>query len=390
MAATAPLLGASRASAAAFGGGAHRIHRAGGETPSTSARRTRSAHQSVIDELVEGKRSHQARQERRATAPFLGAGRVRKRHSSRRRNSSPPCGKKGGTVVIDSPDRELPPVRDRQAGRRQEEAAPHTSPKARAKKPASSSQQPARPVSPENPPKPRIALLEFFAGIRGASKAFETLPTTGVGKLVVECNPYLNEWAKVRWPHERLMTDVPELDQETVSNFLATLPAHDMVLIVAGFPCKDLSRLKTGCKNLDGKHSKLFYQLPRIREIAVKVSIVPVRFLVENVVCDEEAMMEITKELGTRPCRISASTVSATNRDRLYWADSAWSLKSGEEESKNNHFTTIKPKQNAKRLDFLKEGSKFSDSFKGRLPCITGFRRAEAPPRHPAGLESAS
>ena len=175
-----------------------------------------------------------------------------------------------------------------------------------------------------------------------------------------------------------------------MSNFLATLPAHDMVLIVAGFPCKDLSRLKTGCKNLDGKHSKLFYQLPRIREIAVKVSIASVRFLVENVVCDEEAMVEITKELGTRPFRFSASTVSATNRDRLYWTDSVWSLKSGEEESKHKHFTTIKLKPNPKRLDFLKEGSKFSDSFKGRLPCITGFRRAGAPPRHTAGLESAS
>ena len=74
--ATAPLLGASQPSATALGGGAHRTHRAGEERPSTSARRTRSAHQSVIDWLVDGKGSHQARQDRRATAPFLGAGRV--------------------------------------------------------------------------------------------------------------------------------------------------------------------------------------------------------------------------------------------------------------------------------------------------------------------------
>ena len=97
----------------------------------------------------------------------------------------------------------------------QEEAAPHITPKARAKKPASSSQQLARPVSPESPPKPRIALLELFAGIRGASTALETLPITGVGTLAVERNPDFNEWAEVRWPHEQLMTDVAELDQET-------------------------------------------------------------------------------------------------------------------------------------------------------------------------------
>ena len=146
------------------------------------------------------------------------------------------------------------------------------------------------------------------------------------------------------------MTDVAELGQETVSNFLAILPSHDMVLIVAGCPCKDLSRLKGGRKNVDGKRSKLFYQLPRISEIAVKVSNVPVRFLVGNVVCDEEAMTmtEITKELVIRPFSISAVAVSGPSRDRLYWADSVWSLKSGEEEAKNKLFTTIKPSSSSR------------------------------------------
>eukprot|EP00972_Heterocapsa_arctica_P071900 10620236-Heterocapsa_arctica.AAC.1 len=86
-----------------------------------------------------------------------------------------------------------------------------------------------------------------------------------------------------------------------------------MVLIVCGFPCRDLCRPKS-----DGpsKRNKLFHHLPRILDLVEEAVEVPVRFLAEWVVCNDPTIKEISKELGVKPLRISALPLSATMRDR--------------------------------------------------------------------------
>jgi site-specific DNA-cytosine methylase len=237
----------------------------------------------------------------------------------------------------------------------------------------------------------RIALLELFAGMRGASRALEMLPVTVVGTMAVECNPYLNEWAKVRWPDEVVIPDIDHVDEILVHEFLEDLPPFDIVLIVGGFPCKDLSRLKTGRKNLEGAHSRLFFHLPEIRERVIKSTNAPVRFLVENVMCDTDALSEISRELAVKPYRITSTPVSAASRDRLYWVDSTWSAQKGEEVVTTNPlFAVVKLRERDKRLEVLDKGSKFHADFGGRLPCVTGYHPSERQPRHPAGYEQAS
>eukprot|EP00972_Heterocapsa_arctica_P005760 851536-Heterocapsa_arctica.AAC.1 len=62
----------------------------------------------------------------------------------------------------------------------------------------------ARPTPSQAPPRVReapaaanlrVALIELFAGMRGASRALELLQVTVVGTMAVECNTYLNAWA---------------------------------------------------------------------------------------------------------------------------------------------------------------------------------------------------
>eukprot|EP00972_Heterocapsa_arctica_P075522 11138604-Heterocapsa_arctica.AAC.1 len=74
--------------------------------------------------------------------------------------------------------------------------------------------------------------------------------------------------------------------------------------------------------------------------------------------CDESLIQEISEELGVKPLRISASSVSATSRDRLYWCDSTWLAQEEEEVNETNPlFTVVKLRKNNDRLDILDEGS---------------------------------
>eukprot|EP00972_Heterocapsa_arctica_P020033 2957504-Heterocapsa_arctica.AAC.1 len=91
--------------------------------------------------------------------------------------------------------------------------------------------------------------------------------------------------------------------------------------------------------------------------------------------CDESAIKEISEELGVKPLRISASSVLATSRDRLYWCNSTWLTQEEEEVNDTNPlFTVVKLRKNNDRLDILDEGSQFHKDSSGRLLCISGYR----------------
>ncbi len=88
-------------------------------------------------------------------------------------------------------------------------------------------------------------------------------------------------------------------------------------LILAGFPCQDLSINKSNREGLNGARSGLFWELVRaIREACPKY------FLVENnYLMPKEDMDVISKELGVFPLMINSSMFSAQSRQRLYWTN---------------------------------------------------------------------
>jgi DNA (cytosine-5)-methyltransferase 3A len=91
----------------------------------------------------------------------------------------------------------------------------------------------------------------------------------------------------------------------------------NLLLLIGGSPCQDLSISKRGRKGLSGDRSSLFYEYLRILELNK-----PKYFILENVnSMPKEAKDEITKCLGVSPIMLDASLFSAQQRKRLFWTN---------------------------------------------------------------------
>jgi site-specific DNA-cytosine methylase len=87
-------------------------------------------------------------------------------------------------------------------------------------------------------------------------------------------------------------------------------------LLMAGFPCQDLSIGGKGA-GLSGARSGLFYDALRVHEM-----LNPDYFLYENVASMKRQDRDIiSKEIGVEPIEINSNLVSAQNRRRLYWTN---------------------------------------------------------------------
>ena len=90
-------------------------------------------------------------------------------------------------------------------------------------------------------------------------------------------------------------------------------------LILAGFPCQDLSINTKDRKGLRGERSGLFWELVRAIE-----EVKPRYFLVENnykMPKEDEAI--ITDTLGVDPIMLNSALLSGQTRKRLYWTNIA-------------------------------------------------------------------
>ena len=88
-------------------------------------------------------------------------------------------------------------------------------------------------------------------------------------------------------------------------------------LVIAGFPCQDLSINQKNRKGLNGERSGLFWYL-----VDALKTINPTYFLVENnYKMPKEDEETISKILGVRPSLIDSAFFSAQSRKRLYWTN---------------------------------------------------------------------
>lgn len=88
--------------------------------------------------------------------------------------------------------------------------------------------------------------------------------------------------------------------------------------LIGGSPCKGISKLNKNQEGLEHHESKLFYCyfdiLNRIKSVNPNV-----KFLLENVHGQQDAVAEITRLLGVEKVSINSKLVSAQNRPRYYW-----------------------------------------------------------------------
>ena len=153
------------------------------------------------------------------------------------------------------------------------------------------------------------------------------------------------------------------------------------VHIVAGFPCKDTSRLKTQRMNLEGRHSGLFSHVVAVRSWLTAKARVPVHILVENVVMDREPKIQISLELRCRTLLVNSNRVSAASRPRLYWVDARIEPMENERLHEGSEHNTLTMCENPHRLEILDPGYRFHPRFAGTLACLTGWNPQGRPPK---------
>lgn len=145
----------------------------------------------------------------------------------------------------------------------------------------------------------------------GASCAQFALRKNGVKAdyYASEIDEYAMKIANKNFPGTKQIGDITALRN-------GDLP-KDIDLLVAGFPCQDLSSASNNGKGLKGERSGLFYELVRVLN-AVK----PRYFIIENVKPRNAADQTIiTNLLGVHPIMLDSQIVSAQRRKRLYWTN---------------------------------------------------------------------
>lgn len=153
-----------------------------------------------------------------------------------------------------------------------------------------------------------MRVISLFDGISGGMVSLERAEIPVERYTAYEIEPNAIEISKKNYPQIEHCGDVVGAD-------FSKYKGYDLLL--AGFPCQDLSINKANRQGLKGKRSGLFWEAVRALEEAQ-----PKYFLFENnFKMPEEDMRTITETLGVEPIMIDSSLVSAQQRKRLYWTN---------------------------------------------------------------------
>lgn len=238
-----------------------------------------------------------------------------------------------------------------------------------------------------------ILLISLFNGIGGAFRCYDIAGILPTARIAVEMDEGANRVTLRRWPGTELVKDVHlvtrQLVKEWSRKYLTVLEVH----IWSGFPCTDLSKVKFGRENLQGKNSKLFYEIPRITKLVKEEfgSEVLVKEVVENVASmDESAAREISEWLGVTPYLLDPVSAVPMRRPRFCWSSESlegifpdvWI------ESKRYWREVLAEAAYPSMDQWVADGFTWKGGSTGSvLPtCLKSIARQSPPPR-PAGLE---
>jgi DNA (cytosine-5)-methyltransferase 3A len=152
-----------------------------------------------------------------------------------------------------------------------------------------------------------IKVLSLFDGISGARQALK--------ELSIECEYYASEIDKFAIQVSK--SNHSDIIQIGNVNDIDFAQFKDVDLLIAGFPCQDLSIAKRDGKGLEGARSGLFSKCLEALEICK-----PKYFLFENVnSMKKEWKDKISELLGVEPIMINSALLTAQMRKRLYWTN---------------------------------------------------------------------
>ena len=146
------------------------------------------------------------------------------------------------------------------------------------------------------------------------------------------------------------------------------------VLVIGGFPCKGLFKARGSSReNLKHTDSILFFKLTRILALVRKHASgkLQVKFIVENVIMDQEPEDIISNELGCRPIKVGAGPACAAGRDRLFWVNFPVQASSHEVFTSGSKRNELTLQQNDDKYSFGDPGRGPSKDFRLSMPTNT-------------------
>lgn len=153
-----------------------------------------------------------------------------------------------------------------------------------------------------------MKVLSLFDGISCGMVALERANIPVERYVAYEIEPNAIKISKKNYPQIEHCGDVTTADFTQYQGF---------DIIIAGFPCQDLSINKANRKGLKGERSGLFWDLARaIQQVRPKYF-----FVENNYKMPEDDLQTISKTLGVKPILINSALLSAQQRKRLYWTN---------------------------------------------------------------------
>lgn len=162
-----------------------------------------------------------------------------------------------------------------------------------------------------------LRYLSLFAGIGGFELGIQLVFPAAVCVGYSEINPHANAIYQSHFPASVSLGDIRYID---FTPFRGKID-----LVVAGFPCQDLSVMGTrgqhGGRGLEGDRSSVFFEVVRCLQECN-----PRFFLLENVASmtkeNQAAISQALSPFGSRlPVKLDAQSFTAQHRERLFWAN---------------------------------------------------------------------
>ena len=240
----------------------------------------------------------------------------------------------------------------------------------------------------------QVLTIGLFDGIAALRVATDCLRLPVAGHVSVECNEAANRVVESAFPGVITVKSVQEVTQDLVASWALEFPSVGVVLLGAGPPCQDVSKLNADRRGSQrGTRSSLYKEIPRIRAlVAQNFPWAQTHLFVESVAsmddCDRAAMSE---DLGLLPCKVDSGGISLARRPRLYWFtwDIAPEAGCTVETPVHEGWDRIIPislEATLDQKDFLEAGWFLPPGQ--RLATFTTSRPSATPGRKPAGLAS--
>ena len=172
------------------------------------------------------------------------------------------------------------------------------------------------------PPADSLLLVDLFAGISASRRALQLLGVSPGSHVSSEVNEDAMNIVKMHFQNVRELGDVRDITAQSLTNAISDNPHVRHVLVVAGFPCQDLSGANPDAVGLQGKRSALFHEALRVLRKVIPAALpqAEIQCVFENVASMKAAFRDqISDHCGTTPYRCCPSDVWPVGRPRFWW-----------------------------------------------------------------------